>query len=147
MEDYTRTEQYLNGILNGTPVPEPYTREEKLLAAIAQKESGGGGGGGGAEDFVVEFTITPSGNSMSVTANHTAVEVYAAYQQGKNIKGVGEIVGMGMTVLFYLTYIMTESDGSEERRFTGLMFHTFGMEGGSMRIDGDADSWSMSNLG
>lgn len=40
MEDYTRTETYLNGILNGTEVPTPYTREEQLLYQIAK--SGGG---------------------------------------------------------------------------------------------------------
>ena len=41
----------------------------------------GGGGGGGADDYVVSFTLTmDGGSSMSVTADHTAAEVYAAYQ-------------------------------------------------------------------
>ena len=102
----------------------------------------GGGGGGGADDYVVSFTLTmDGGSSMSVTADHTAAEVYAAYQQGKNIKGVGELAVVGMTIIFYFTYIMTE-----DNEMTGVMFHTFNKEGGTMRIDGDANGWTISNL-
>lgn len=46
------------------------------------------GGGGGAEDFVVEFTINPE-DDWATTANKTYAQAYAAYQQGKNLKGKG----------------------------------------------------------
>lgn len=57
----------------------------------------GGGGGGGAEDFVVNFTITPPDSATSAT---TFAQIKSAYDQGKNIKGIGTITGMGDLILY-----------------------------------------------
>ena len=79
------------------------------------------GGGGGVEDFVVEFTITP-GETFAVTSETTLAQIYAAYQQGKNIKGVGAVAGLGdvifqmvsisdSLVVFFTFIEMIEGDG------------------------------------
>ncbi len=60
MENYTRIEKFLDGILNNIPVPEPYTRVEMLLAAIAAKIGSGGGGGASSADDV-SYDNTDSG--------------------------------------------------------------------------------------
>lgn len=61
------------------------------------KASAVGGGGGGADDFVVNFTITPPDSATSAT---TFAQIKSAYDQGKNIKGIGTITGMGDLILY-----------------------------------------------
>lgn len=55
------------------------------------------GGGGGADDFVVEFAIAPPDSATSTT---TFAQIKSAYDQGKNIKGIGTITGMGDLILY-----------------------------------------------
>lgn len=73
----TRGEVFLNAVATGdaSNLPDPKTREEMYLEAIAQ-----GGGGGGA--LVVHVTATTSGNSTIYTCDKTAAEMYAAMQTG-----------------------------------------------------------------
>ena len=73
MDSYTRTEQYLSGILNGTDVPEPYTREEQLLYDIAKN---GGGGGGGADKEDVSNKVTSLSAESTDTEYPSAKCVY-----------------------------------------------------------------------
>lgn len=89
------------------------------------------GGGGGAEDFVIEFTITP-GTEMTVTSETTFAQVYSAYQQGKNIKGTSSVTGLG-DLLFYMTQI----NDSSVKLFTYLGTDLLAT------INGDSEGWSM----
>ena len=61
------------------------------------KASAVGGGGGGADDFVVNFTVTPPTTATSTT---TFAQIKSAYDQGKNIKGIATITGMGDLILY-----------------------------------------------
>lgn len=157
-----------DSIANGEEVGN-YTTIPDMIEACAQKAGSGGGGSSlpavtaddnsklltvvnGAwdkadpvdSDFVVEFTIDMSQGEPAVTADHTAAEIYTAFQQGKNIKGVAEMdaeLGGKTTIVFYITYVMLESG-----ELAGVVFYTFGMEGGLIRITGDTNSWSMDNF-
>lgn len=44
MEPITRKEEYYDGMINDTPVPDPITREEQFLKDLAGKIAQGGGG-------------------------------------------------------------------------------------------------------
>lgn len=79
MDDYTKTEQYLSGILNGTPVPEPYTREEKLLAEIAEKVNAIKGLPDGENDG---DTLVWDGTKWEVTPAAQSAETTSDAQQG-----------------------------------------------------------------
>lgn len=53
-EPITRKEMYYAKILGGDiKLPEPITREERYLNAIAEQGTGGGGGGGGGETYTL----------------------------------------------------------------------------------------------
>lgn len=71
--------------------------DDAYITKSIKATSVGGGGGGGADDFVVNFTITPPDSATSTT---TFAEIKSAYQQGKNIKGIGTITGMGDLILY-----------------------------------------------
>ena len=96
-------------------------------------------GGGGAGDFVVNFTIS-AGSAMTVTGDHTPQEVLTAYNQGKNIKATGSVEAGGITItfIFYLGNIAS----------TGVTLYAFGMEGGTMSLEGAVGSneWDISTL-
>lgn len=97
-------------------------------------------GGGGADDFVVNFAISAD-SGLSVTGDHTAQEVLTAYNQGKNIKATASMgdPSQGDVVMTFIMYLGNFSDG-------GVMFFTFSIEGGTIRIDGEVGSsdWSIS---
>ena len=73
----TRGEVFLNAVATGdaSNLPDPKTREEMYLEAIAQ-----GGGGGGA--LVVHVTATTIEESTIYTCDKTAGEMYEAMQTG-----------------------------------------------------------------
>lgn len=93
------------------------------------------GGGGGAGDFVVEFSITP-GDPFTVDSETTFAEIYAAYQQGKTIRGVGTITGM-----FDIMLVVTQISD------TDVVFFTFieaeAGEGIYATIRGNSSGYSM----
>lgn len=151
-----------DSIANGEEVGN-YTTIPDMIEACAQKAGSGGGGSslpavtaedngsvltvvegewdkalGGAGDFLVEFTIDLSQGEPSVTADHTIAEIFAAYQQGKNIKGVAE-TGETVTLFFFSSYM-------EENNDIILSFFAFGTEGGTIRLDGDSSGWNMTQL-
>lgn len=99
-------------------------------------------GGSGAGDFVVNFAISAS-SGLSVTGDHTAQEVLTAYNQGKNIKAIASTgdPSQGDVVMTFIMYLGNLSDG-------GVMFFTFGIESGTIRIDGEVGSneWDISAL-
>lgn len=134
MDSYTRTEQYLNGILNGTDVPDPYTREEQLLYEIAK--NGGGGGsdlpavtsadngkvlkvingawdkgeasGGGASVFTVNFAEKKD-QPISVTDNAgnalSIADICDAVDEGQVV--VGKFIDSVSGIPAYFTLIMS----------------------------------------
>lgn len=95
MADYTRLEKYLDGILNNIPVPEPYTRIEMLLAAIAAKIGSGGGGGG---DATADLTLVAvaSGITTSGSYNTQAITGFTAFTLTAN-KGFDTLLAKART--------------------------------------------------
>lgn len=78
----TRKEHFLaKAAGESVNTPEPVTREEMYLDAIA---SGSGGGGGGADNrFFV--TLTPTAADYSGTMDKTPAEIDEAWKSGKSI--------------------------------------------------------------
>lgn len=70
----TRYEEYLNAILSGdtSNLPEPITREEMYLYAIAI--NGGGGGGGGVSSYTA-LTNKPRINNVELNGNKTSADL------------------------------------------------------------------------
>ena len=58
MEPITRKEQYYDGMINDTPVPDPVTRDEHFLKNLADKIAQGGGG-------ATSVTLAASGDNLS----------------------------------------------------------------------------------
>lgn len=69
----TREEKYLSAAAgNDVDLPEPITREEHFLLAVAQ--SGGGGGGGGTTDYT-DLSNKPAINGNTLSGNKTTAEL------------------------------------------------------------------------
>ena len=58
MKPITRKEEYYDGMINDTPVPDPITREEHFLKDLADKIAQGGGG-------ATSVTLAASGDNLS----------------------------------------------------------------------------------
>lgn len=91
-------------------------------------------GGGGADDFLVDFTITPPDSATSAT---TFAQILSAYQQGKNIRAKGAITGIGDT-MFCLAHI-----SDTEVVFIGFVEFAAGEGVVDVTIRGNSSGYSM----
>lgn len=101
------------------------------------KASAVGGGGGGADDFLVEFAITPPGEDWVVVSETTFAQILAAYQQGKNIRAIGKITGM----FDFLLYPVQISDAGVV--FFGFIEAEGPGTGINLTISGNSSGYSM----
>ena len=72
----TRTEHFLQGMIDGSTTLTPNTREEHYYKEIIDAIGGSGGGGGGA--FIVTLSYDDSGSVDIYTCNKKASEILSA---------------------------------------------------------------------